>query len=83
MNITNKQTYSEVDARMEELLQKGSRLGGMDFLSETEKEEFRLLSEAAYEWECQTDPHPWQMKPNLVATMNVASCGLTPDGVEG
>ena len=47
----------------------GSRLGGMDFLSETEKEEFRLLSEAAYEWECKTDPHPWQMKPDLVTAI--------------
>lgn len=41
----------------------------MDFLSETEKEEFRLLSEAAYEWECKTDPHPWQMKPDLVTAI--------------
>ena len=42
------------------------RFQGLDYLSETEKEEFRLLSEAAYEWECKTDPHPWQMKPDLV-----------------
>ena len=41
----------------------------MDFLSETEKEEFRLLSEAAYECECKTDTQPWQMKPDLVTAI--------------
>ena len=54
MIIKDEKTYDEIDARMEALIQKGTQLGGMDFLSEEEKEELKILSEAAYNWERRT-----------------------------
>lgn len=51
MIIKDEKTYDEIDARMEVLILKGTQLGGMDFLSEEEKEELKMLSEAAYKWE--------------------------------
>ena len=72
MNIKDEKTYNEIEERMEALLAKGTRLGGMDFLSEVEKEELKVLSEAAYDWECEVDPHPWRVKPSLIAAIKVA-----------
>lgn len=72
MVIKDEKTYNEIDARMEALLEKGTRLGGMDFLSEVEQEELKLLSESAYNWECEVDPHPWRIKPSLIAAIKVA-----------
>lgn len=51
MIIKDEKTYDEIDARMEVFILKGTQLGGMDFLSEEEKEELKMLSEAAYKWE--------------------------------
>lgn len=51
MIIKDEKTYNEIDVRMEALIQKGTQLRGMDFLSEEEKEELKMLSEAAYNWE--------------------------------
>lgn len=51
MIIKDEKTYDEIDARMEVLILKGTQLGGMDFLSEEEKEELKMLSEAPYNWE--------------------------------
>ena len=65
-------TYNEINERMEKLLEKGAQLGGMDFLSEVEKEELKILSEAAYDWECEVEPHPWRVKPSLIAAIKVA-----------
>ena len=64
--------YNEIERRMEELLKKGTDLGGMDFLGEEEKEELKVLSEAAYDWECEVEPHPWRVKPSLIAAIKVA-----------
>ena len=72
MHIKDEYTYNNYDARIEELLNKGSELGGMDLLSEEEKEELNILSNAAYEWECDTEPHPWKVKPSLIAAIKVA-----------
>lgn len=72
MTIKDKKTYNEIEERMEALLAKGTQLGGMDFLSEVEKEELKILSEAAYDWECEVDPHPWRVKPSLIAAIKVA-----------
>ena len=55
MIIKDEKTYNEIDARMEALIQKGTQLGGMDFLSEEEKEELKMLSEAVYNWEHMTN----------------------------
>ena len=72
MHIKDVNTYNNYDARIDELLHKGSVLGGMDLLSEEEKEELSILSDAAYEWECDTEPHPWKVKPSLIAAIKVA-----------
>lgn len=72
MNIKDEKTYDEIDARMEQLLAKGTKLGGMDNLSKAEQEEYKILSDAAYEWECETDPHPWRVKPSLIAAIKEA-----------
>ena len=72
MTIKDKKKYEEVDARLEQLLEKGTELGGMDLLSEEEQEEMKVLSEAAYNWECEEDPHPWRVKPSLIAAIKVA-----------
>ena len=72
MTIKDEKTYNEIEERMEALLAKGTQLGGMDFLSEVEKEELKVLSEAAYDWECEVDPHPWRVKPSLIAAIKVA-----------
>ena len=72
MHIKDVNTYNNYDARIEELLHKGSVLGGMDLLSEEEKEELSILSDAAYEWECDTESHPWKVKPSLIAAIKVA-----------
>ena len=65
MTIKDEKTYNEIEERMEALLAKGTQLGGMDFLSEVEKEELKILSEAAYDWEC-------GVKPSLIAAIKVA-----------
>ncbi len=44
MTIKDEKTYNEIEERMEALLAKGTQLGGMDFLSEVEKEELKVLS---------------------------------------
>lgn len=72
MVIKDEKTYNEIDERMEALLEKGTLLGGMDFLSDEEKKELKILSEAAYDWECEVDPHPWRVKPSLIAAIKVA-----------
>ena len=51
MNINNQKTYEEIDARIEQLLEKGTELGGVEMLSEKKQEELNVLSEAAYNWE--------------------------------
>ena len=72
MNINNKKTYEEIDAHIEQLLGKGTELGGVEMLSEKEQEELNVLSEAAYNWECEEEPHPWRVKPSLIAAIKVA-----------
>ena len=72
LKFKDEKTYNEIEERMEALLAKGTQLGGMDFLSEVEKEELKVLSEAAYDWECEVDPHPWRVKPSLIAAIKVA-----------
>ena len=72
MVIKNEKTYNEIDERIEAILKKGTELGGMDMLDEVDQEELKILSEAAYNWECETVPHPWRVKPSLIAAIKVA-----------
>ena len=61
-----KKQYLDLTARMEELIQKGTKLGGMDFLSDEEKTEFQVVSNAVYELECQMNAHPWKTKSPIM-----------------
>ena len=61
MTITNEEEYKKIDARIEELFVKGSALGDVELLTDDEKVELKVLSEAAYDWECEQDPHPWRV----------------------
>ena len=42
MTIKNEKEYEEFEARMEQLIQRGTELGDMELLSEQEKAEHRL-----------------------------------------
>jgi HTH-type transcriptional regulator/antitoxin HigA len=46
MTIKNEKQYKEYEAQVEGLIQKGTELGDMELLSEAEKAEFTMLSEA-------------------------------------
>ena len=49
MKIKDEKNYLETNARIEELLKKGTELGSMELLSDVEQEELKILSDAAYE----------------------------------
>ena len=46
-----------------------------EFVEKTEWKshaELKVLSETAYDWECEVEPHPWRVKPSLIAAIKVA-----------
>ena len=58
MKISNDSQYREYKNEMEVLIQKGTKLGDMELLSEAEKEEFIRLTDSIYEWEAAYHPLP-------------------------
>lgn len=58
MKISSDSQYREYKTKMEVLIQKGTKLGDMELLSETDKEEFVQLTDAIYEWEAAYHPLP-------------------------
>lgn len=58
MKISSDSQYREYKKEMEVLIQKGTKLGDMELLSEAEKEEFIRLTDAIYEWEAAYHPLP-------------------------
>lgn len=58
MKISSDFQYREYKKEMEVLIQKGTKLGDMELLSEAEKEEFIRLTDAIYEWEAAYHPLP-------------------------
>lgn len=58
MKISSDSQYREYKKEMEVLIQKGTKLGDMELLSEAEKEEFIRLTDAIYEWEVAYHPLP-------------------------
>ena len=58
MKISSDSQYREYKKEMEVLIQKGTKLGDMEFLSEADKEEFVRLTDAIYEWEAAYHPLP-------------------------
>ena len=58
MKISSDSQYREYKKEMEVLIQKGTKLGDMELLSEADKEEFVRLTVAIYEWEAAYHPLP-------------------------
>ena len=65
MTIKNEKQYKEYEAQVEGLIQKGTELGDMELLSEAEKAEFTMLSEALDEYGRAYHPLPGQMSALL------------------
>lgn len=65
MTIKNEKEYKEYEARVEKLIQRGTELGDMELLSEEEKDEFTMLSEALDEFGRAYHPLPGQMSTLL------------------
>lgn len=72
MIIENEESYRRINERIDELIDKGTKLGDMELLSEREKKEFNELTDAAYDWECQTNPHPWTVESTLITAIKKA-----------
>ncbi|WP_294611452.1 hypothetical protein [uncultured Bacteroides sp.] len=66
MKISSDSQYREYKKKMEVLIQKGTKLGDMELLSEVDKDEFVHLTDAIYEWE--TAHHPLPGKVSTVIT---------------
>ena len=65
MTIKNEKQYKEYEAQVEQLIQRGTELGDMELLSEEEKAEFTMLSEALDEYGRAYHPLPGQMSTLL------------------
>lgn len=58
MKISSDSQYREYKEEMEVLIRKGTKLGDIELLSETDKENFILLTDAISEWEAAYHPLP-------------------------
>ena len=58
MKIISDSQYREYKEAMEVLISKGTELGDMELLSESDKKEFIRLTDAIYEWETAYYPLP-------------------------
>ena len=50
MTIRNEKEYKDFEARLEKLIENGTKLGDMELLSAEEKSEFSMLSDALDEY---------------------------------
>lgn len=58
MRINSEKEYQDYRAKIEFIIDKGTRLGDMELLSEEDKQEFVLLSRAIAEYEAACHPLP-------------------------
>ena len=65
MTIKSEKEYKDYEARLEKLIERGTELGDMELLSEAEKAEFTMLSEALDEYGRAYHPLPGQMSTLL------------------
>ncbi len=65
MVIKSEKEYKDYEARAEALMQRGTQLGDMDLLSDEDKSEFMMLSEALEEYGSAYHPLPGQMSTLL------------------
>lgn len=73
MTIKNEKDNKEFEARVEELIQRGTELGDMELLSGVEKEVFTKLSEALDEYGRAYHPLPGQMSKLLTDAIPLCS----------
>ena len=65
MTIRNEKEYQDYEARIEHLITRGTALGDMELLSDDEKAEFTMLSEALDEYGRAYHPLPGRMSTLL------------------
>jgi len=65
MIIRNEKEYKQYEARVEELIERGTILGDMELLSEEDKAEFSMLSDALDEYGRAYHPLPGRMSTLL------------------
>jgi antitoxin component HigA of HigAB toxin-antitoxin module len=65
MTIKNEKEYKNFEARLEKLIESGTKLGDMELLSAEEKAEFTMLSEALDEYGRAYHPLPGRMSTVL------------------
>ena len=65
MTIRDEKEYKDYEARVEKLIERGTELGDMELLSQEEKAEFTMLSEALDEYGRAYHPLPGRMSTLL------------------
>lgn len=65
MTIRNEKEYKDYEVRVEKLIERGTELGDMELLSNEEKAEFKMLSEALDEYGRAYHPLPGRMSSLL------------------
>ena len=58
MKISSDSQYREYKRAVEVLIEKGTKLGDIELLSDSDKEDFARLTDAIYEWEAAYHPLP-------------------------
>lgn len=69
MTIRDEKEYMDYEARIEQLIERGTALGDMELLSSEEKAEFTMLSEALDEYGRAYHPLPGRMSTILTDTI--------------
>ena len=69
MAIRDEKEYKDYEARIEQLIERGTTLGDMELLSSEEKAEFTMLSEALDEYGRAYHPLPGRMSTLLTDTI--------------
>lgn len=69
MTIRDEKEYKDYEARIEQLIERGTTLGDMELLSSEEKAEFTMLSEALDEYGRAYHPLPGRMSTLLTDTI--------------
>lgn len=72
MKISSDSQYREYKKEMEGLIQKGTQLGDMELLSESDKEDFVRLTDDISEWEAAY--HPLPGKVSTIITDAIKEC---------
>jgi len=80
--VTNEKEYRDICQQMDSIIGKGTELGDMELLSETDKNEYIRLSEMVRKWESIHYPFPVVVNP-LVANIRskMEEMNLTQKGV--